>query len=590
MSSLESSAEAIIKSMGHHAHWGHSCGFDFLAELEDVLEHADEEGDTEKPINILLVQPGDIRHILLTISRRRRHTRKDATCYSALRPIHFYILEDPIEVLARDVLQLQVINDYELPIRQRANVFLEVFGNVRVQRRTSVYLDQLGTQLRSLISHDLGNLKGLVDFSMLRYRDRDMLEDAFKAYSRNIPFELDSLMDNRYRSLYAERYDNRKAIYDWDYQYGIKTRASIIHIKQYREWRQSGIAFEFGDQVYSEPNKTLITYAEGLLKKGKDKGLKKEIKGYWGDIVCSPFVSYGVDCETNNKFSEELWDILNKGTGTEQHRHHSVEVSLYNLYCILWEIETGKIYKMTRKNDIYSGLGAEEKFSEPKDQTMEKVEEGTRDDDRNSNDQEQAVEVLGNEKVVEEKLECGISESVEKEKNAVNDVGSDENTKKEEKTGKKNQICNTLPFQEQEDEILRAVKKAETIVESYTNAKVFPMTGGLQQTIEKLPQKQNFFHGAFVSSRGAQVAATSSFRQLMKSSGKGSIIAMETSKFLVPLGKKARQDFNDKLLEYAVGSSWMRTQAKVHRRRRDDEDDQDDVIFFCNSEIIRGKA
>ena len=264
-------------SMGHHAHWGHSCGFDFLAELKDVLEHNDAEGVIEEPINILLVQPGDIRHILFTIARRRRHIRKDATSYTPLRPIHFYLLEDPIEVLARDILQLEVINDYELPIRQRANVFLEVFGNVRVQRRTSQYLDQVGAQLRKFISHDTGKLKDFVDLSILRYRDRDMLEDAFKAYSKVIPFELDNLLDNRYRALYATRYDSRKAIYDWDYHYGIKSAASIIHIKQYREWRQSGLAFEFGDQVYSEPNKTLITYAQGTLKKGKDKGIKKEV-------------------------------------------------------------------------------------------------------------------------------------------------------------------------------------------------------------------------------------------------------------------------------------------------------------------------
>ena len=43
------------------------------------------------------------------------------------------------------------------------------------------------------------------------------------------------------------------------------------------EWRNSGIAFEFGDQIYNEPNRTLLTYAEGVMKKGKDKGIKKEV-------------------------------------------------------------------------------------------------------------------------------------------------------------------------------------------------------------------------------------------------------------------------------------------------------------------------
>lgn len=50
-----------------------------------------------------------------------------------------------------------------------------------------------------------------------------------------------------------------------------------MHIKQYRQWRHNGIAYEFGDQTYSEPNRTMMTYTEGFIKKGKEKGLKKEV-------------------------------------------------------------------------------------------------------------------------------------------------------------------------------------------------------------------------------------------------------------------------------------------------------------------------
>lgn len=44
-------------------------------------------------------------------------------------------------------------------------------------------------------------------------------------------------------------------------QEGIKPVASIVHYKQYRDWRLSGIAFEFGDQTYTQPNRTMSTYA-----------------------------------------------------------------------------------------------------------------------------------------------------------------------------------------------------------------------------------------------------------------------------------------------------------------------------------------
>ena len=37
-----------------------------------------------------------------------------------------------------------------------------------------------------------------------------------------------------------------------------------------------------------------------------------QIMGFWGDIVCSPYLSFGVDCEVPNKYAEGLFEILNK--------------------------------------------------------------------------------------------------------------------------------------------------------------------------------------------------------------------------------------------------------------------------------------
>jgi glyoxylate carboligase len=38
--------------------------------------------------------------------------------------------------------------------------------------------------------------------------------------------------------------------------------ASVIHIRQYRDWRNCGVAFEFGDQTYTVPNRTMAAYTE----------------------------------------------------------------------------------------------------------------------------------------------------------------------------------------------------------------------------------------------------------------------------------------------------------------------------------------
>lgn len=61
----------------------------------------------------------------------------DTTCIPVAQ---LYVWESQIEVIARHLLLLQVAQDWELPIRQRANVFLEIFANTLVQASVCVLL------------------------------------------------------------------------------------------------------------------------------------------------------------------------------------------------------------------------------------------------------------------------------------------------------------------------------------------------------------------------------------------------------------------------------------------------------------------
>lgn len=120
----------------------------------------------------------------------------------------------------------------------------------------------------------------------------------------------------------------------------MKSIASIIHIQQYREWRHTGIAFEFGDAKYDAPNRSSASYAVGMMKAGRDRGMRKEVKGYWLDILVGPYIALGVECYRNGDSGiEALFRILNKGTGTEQHRHHAVEISMYNMLRFMWQLQ-----------------------------------------------------------------------------------------------------------------------------------------------------------------------------------------------------------------------------------------------------------
>ena len=50
----------------------------------------------------------------------------------------FYIFDKPVEVLARHLLLTSIAFEWELPVRQRSTLYLEVFGNCLVQVRGCV--------------------------------------------------------------------------------------------------------------------------------------------------------------------------------------------------------------------------------------------------------------------------------------------------------------------------------------------------------------------------------------------------------------------------------------------------------------------
>ena len=334
-------SQTDAKALGVHSMWGFSPASDVSAAVSSI--------DSDRPLRVLMAQPSDIRHLLATISRRRRHGHPGG--------VHLFVCERQIEVLARHLLLLQVACDWELPIRQRATVFLEIFGNTLVQERTERYIAAMGQELVELVCDSRGSLADFVDLSSLKYRDRDLLVDAFKSWDARVPYDAVGLRDHRLRAHFGLRYDNRQGVVDWDYQARVRPAASIIHSKLYREWRMSGIAFEFGDQRYEVANRSLGSYAEGVMKAGKDKGLKKDVRGFWIDVVNSPYMSFGVEVDRSTPHAEGLFEVQSKGSAVEQHKHHAVEVAMFNLLSYLWELETGEPYAMAKEHDIYSGLG-----------------------------------------------------------------------------------------------------------------------------------------------------------------------------------------------------------------------------------------
>jgi dynein assembly factor 3, axonemal len=108
--------------------------------------------------------------------------------------LQFFVYGKPSESIARDLLLLATAFDWEVPVRHRANTWLEIFGNSLVQERTSKYIAKKRLELIRLVCDDaassgVGSLAGLVDLSLLKYRHRDELEAVFKSWGHTVKYD-----------------------------------------------------------------------------------------------------------------------------------------------------------------------------------------------------------------------------------------------------------------------------------------------------------------------------------------------------------------------------------------------------------------
>lgn len=496
-------------SMGVVNMWGFSPAYDVCSgfsewsqdeSLTDALvslKTDDSEKVSTEPINVLLAGPGDVRHILATIARRCRWIPA-----MKHRPVHIYLFEKAIETLSRDLLLLQVALDTNIALRQRSNLFLELFGNAFVQEKTSAYIENQAKLLIDFVYNDRGPLASLVDLSHLKMRIHDDLIDSFRSWFQRVKFDVKSLRDHRLRHYYETRYDYRDNLIDWDYTMKLRKieNASVIHIRQYRDWRNSGVAFEFGDQTYTMPNRTMAAYIEA---KKRHHG-SVLCRGLWTDIVVGPYISFGVHCEKPNKFVDQLFEVHNKGTGVEQNRHNTGEVAVYNILSYLYEIETGNMYQMEKEHDIFSGIGdAEEPQADAtlNDSNISRFEEVDEETNQSKGNREEIWE-----------QGAGICGSKTKRK-ALQDV------------------------------------------------KVVPLSGNIDELFSK-KRYAGIFDYAFISSQlchslqpceESEKGASASISNILKD---GAIIDIESSVFMIPLNEEQKSHYVTKLQEWTARHSF----------------------------------
>jgi len=342
--------EELYEGMGTINWWGLSPATDLLAmdarraalaAKVAAATGADEATGAEAAVpddgrrDILVAGAGDVRHILKTMAEQRK--RPD----SAGKPIHFWVAEHSIELLARQMFQMALILEPQenVGIQEKCEMFLETLGNTHIRGRTSEYLAAKSKRLIELVT-DPEQMEAkfpLIDIGALKYKERDGLEETFAFWRNPNPpnFDMHELWDYRVRIYLKQRYDARANVADWDYSMKLKPIASIIHTRQFVAWRQTGHAYDLREAPYEIPNRTL---ASGRVFREKRGSVEK--RGYWGDVINSPYI--GVAAESDAPGAQELFKMANN-----VHMKHAADVAQYNVSSYIHEIFTGDVYDAT---------------------------------------------------------------------------------------------------------------------------------------------------------------------------------------------------------------------------------------------------
>lgn len=362
----------MVDAFGAVTWWGFSPAIDL--QNEDVCSAAGKlsinNAETNpEDMHALLVGAGDSRHIIKTIAHAIRHRK---------RKLNFYVIEGNHEVLARHLLFLSLCLESpdKMGLQEKTELFLELFGNTLVRQQTGNYLVTKATEFIKMVTDFdyMAEHMPIMDMSALKFKERDHLEAIFKFW-RNPDkriFDVAKFWDSRLRKHLQTRYDSRSGSYDWDYNMKLLDRgANIIFNRDYSKWRETGVAFQVRESTYETPNRTL---ASGLFVKTAD-GDRVPQRGYWGDIVSSPYLSFGIECEETSLLKKQ------NGVYTRSAQH----IAEHNLISMLHEITTKERYVMpeSAKDDAVPSKPEPAKLEEI---TEEEEEEETGGDDSGSQD------------------------------------------------------------------------------------------------------------------------------------------------------------------------------------------------------------
>ncbi|XP_068610836.1 dynein axonemal assembly factor 3-like [Brachionichthys hirsutus] len=326
------SAGRLSEGLGHVSWWGLSPARNLLSMGPVRLK-----GD----VNVLLVGSVDPRHIFKTIAGLQKEER-----------LHVWLVESSMEVTARQLLLLYLaLTPLEITGHNgKAEVFLEVFGNSEIQSQTEETLRHAASQLSLSVTEERDTpAHACLNTTLLKFKERDELARIFKSWIQpqsSSPIVMSKAWDYRVRQHLGTRYNSKTGCFDWDLMMKLHEKGSgVISKQQYVRWRERGLAFEMREGVYQIANPTLLS--SRVFNQKEDK---VAFWGYWGDIVSSPYLAFGI--ETDDK------SLLKTQNG--QHLNTAQDISISNVQASFQSLSGRRRYPATSQ----SNTEAEEPFQQ----------------------------------------------------------------------------------------------------------------------------------------------------------------------------------------------------------------------------------
>ncbi|KAM3173144.1 hypothetical protein ACTXT7_013066 [Hymenolepis weldensis] len=224
---------------------------------------------------------------------------------------------------------------------EKTELFLELYGDALIRESSETWLDETATKFINCESRTITDtgvfdrFHPYISVNNLKSRDRDHLESTFKTWRRkNLP-KFDISTESRVRQHLGVRYDAIPNVFDWDCSITLRDRGiKTFESKEYGRWRSRGVAFTPREASYLSPNRSLASprYFSHRHATGDLGGAT--LIGYWGDIVCSPYLAFGTFTDRSPEYSKTL-------PGGRIVYGASV-LSEVNLRCLLWEMQHGK--------------------------------------------------------------------------------------------------------------------------------------------------------------------------------------------------------------------------------------------------------